>query len=47
VSAAVLESAFALCLGCVLFAQLMRLGVISPEVCEACNDVRLRYSQNG
>lgn len=47
VVAATLESAFAVCLGCLLFAQLMRVGVISPEVCVACQDVRLRYSQNG
>ncbi|MEO7262089.1 MAG: DUF4395 domain-containing protein [Jatrophihabitantaceae bacterium] len=45
--AALLESAFALCLGCVLFGQLMRAGVISAEVCRACDDVSLRYSQNG
>jgi hypothetical protein len=47
VLAALLESVFALCLGCMMFAQLMRAGVISPEVCRACNDVGLRYSQNG
>ena len=47
VLAALLESVFALCLGCVLFGQLMRVGVISAEVCRACNDVGLRYSQNG
>jgi len=47
VLAATLESVFAICLGCLLFAQLMRAGVISPAVCRACDDVRLRYSQNG
>jgi uncharacterized protein DUF4395 len=38
--AATLESAFALCLGCRLFALLMRAGVIPAEVCERCNDLR-------
>jgi hypothetical protein len=45
--AALLESALALCLGCVLFGRLMRAGVLSADVCRACNDVGLRYSQNG
>jgi hypothetical protein len=40
--AATLESVFAFCLGCKIFAFLMRVGVISEEVCEACNDIRLR-----
>jgi hypothetical protein len=34
--AATLESAFALCVGCKLFAGLMRVGVIPPSVCAAC-----------
>jgi Domain of unknown function (DUF4395) len=37
--AAVLESAFGLCLGCKAFALLMRAGAIPPEVCERCNDI--------
>jgi hypothetical protein len=37
VLAAVLESAFGICLGCRAFALLMRAGVIPPEVCESCN----------
>ncbi len=40
--AAVLESAFAICVGCAIFAQLMRLGMIPDETCEACNDVSAR-----
>ena len=40
VVAAALESVFAFCLGCVIFAQLMRVGVIPPETCEQCNDIR-------
>ncbi|HEV7887721.1 MAG TPA: DUF4395 domain-containing protein [Acidimicrobiales bacterium] len=39
---ATLESVFALCVGCKVFAVLMRLGVIPPEVCEACNNISLR-----
>jgi hypothetical protein len=37
--AAVLESAFGVCLGCKAFALLMRVGVIPPEVCESCNNI--------
>jgi hypothetical protein len=38
--AATLESVFALCLGCKIFAMLMRAGVIPEGVCESCNDIR-------
>jgi hypothetical protein len=34
-----LESIFALCLGCRVFAVLMRIGVIPQSVCEECNDI--------
>jgi len=37
--AATLESVFALCIGCKIFAVLMRAGVIPEEVCESCNDL--------
>ncbi len=37
--AAVLESVFAVCLGCKIFALLMRKGVIPESVCEACLDI--------
>ena len=40
--AATLESVFAYCLGCKVFALLMRVGIIPSEVCEACNDLSLR-----
>jgi len=40
--AATLESVFAYCIGCKVFALLMRVGIIPPEVCEACNDLSLR-----
>jgi Domain of unknown function (DUF4395) len=38
-SAAFLESAFGLCLGCKAFALLMRIGVVPTSVCESCNDI--------
>ena len=40
--AALLESALGLCLGCRIFAVLMRFGVIPESVCEECNDLSLR-----
>jgi hypothetical protein len=40
--AAVLESVFAICVGCQAFAVLMRLGVIPEAVCEECNNIWLR-----
>ena len=42
VVAATLESVFAYCIGCRVFAALMRVGIIPPDVCEACNDLRLQ-----
>ena len=39
VVAASLEAFLGLCLGCKVFALLMRAGVIPAEVCERCNDV--------
>ena len=38
-AAAFVESAFAYCLGCKMFALLMRAGVIPAEVCERCNSI--------
>ena len=38
-AAAFLESVFAVCLGCMAFALLMRGGIVPAEVCERCNDV--------
>lgn len=40
--AAFLEAAFGLCLGCRIFAVLMRAGVVPESVCEECNDLSLR-----
>ena len=37
--AATLESVFAICLGCKMFAVLMRIGIIPESVCERCNDI--------
>jgi hypothetical protein len=42
--AATLEAVFAVCLGCKVFALLMRAGIIPPEVCVACNDVPARLA---
>ncbi|MEY4196999.1 MAG: hypothetical protein RL482_1091, partial [Actinomycetota bacterium] len=40
--AATLESVFAICLGCIMFSFLMKLGVIPQSVCESCKDITLR-----
>lgn len=42
VVAATLESVFGYCVGCRVFAVLMRLGLIPPDVCAACSDLSLR-----
>jgi hypothetical protein len=39
VVAASLEAFVGFCLGCQVFALLMRAGVIPEEVCERCNDL--------
>ena len=39
VVAATLESVFAYCLGCKVFALLMRAGVIPANVCEECSNI--------
>jgi hypothetical protein len=43
--AALLESAFGLCLGCKVFTVLMRKGLIPDTVCAACADVTLRHPE--
>ena len=40
--AATLESVFAICLGCTIFAWLMRVGAIPESVCVECNNIWLR-----
>lgn len=39
VGAAFLESAFGYCLGCKIFAVLMRAGIVSEDACERCNNI--------
>ena len=39
VVAATLESAFAICLGCIKFGLLMRVGVVPDTVCARCIDI--------
>jgi hypothetical protein len=39
VVAATLESAFAICLGCITFGLLMRVGVVPDTVCDRCIDI--------
>jgi hypothetical protein len=39
IAAATLESAFGLCLGCKVFALLMRLGAVPDDVCAECSDI--------
>lgn len=36
-----LEASVGFCVGCRIFALLMRIGVVPQEVCEACNDISL------
>ena len=40
--AAFLESAFAVCLGCIMFGWLIRWGVVPERICEQCNNLNLR-----
>ena len=40
---AILESVLGLCVGCKVFALLMRAGVIPDSVCEECNDLSLHW----
>ena len=42
VVAAGLESLFAVCLGCIVFGWLMRVGVIPQEICAECADISRR-----
>jgi hypothetical protein len=45
VAAAGLESGLGFCIGCTIFAGLMRIGVIPEETCEACANITLRQPQ--
>ena len=42
VAASALESIFAFCVGCKIFAALMRVGIIPEQACPECADIRLR-----
>ena len=46
VVAASLESFFAVCLGCIAFGWLMRIGIVPENVCEECNNITLRSRAN-
>jgi hypothetical protein len=43
--AALLESAFGLCLGCRAFTVLMRAGLVPKNVCAACADITVRHPE--
>ena len=45
--AATLESVFAFCVGCRIFAVLMAIGLVPQSVCEACNDLSVARSSAG
>jgi hypothetical protein len=42
IAGATLEAVFALCLGCKIFAALMRHGIVPASACEACADIAKR-----
>ena len=44
IGAATLESVFAICLGCIVFNQLMRWNLIPDSVCVECADVNRRLA---
>jgi Domain of unknown function (DUF4395) len=43
--AATLESVFAFCIGCTVFAGLMRVGLVSEQTCVACANISPRTPQ--
>jgi hypothetical protein len=45
VAAAALESVFALCIGCRIFAGLMRAGILPETVCLECADISARLQR--
>lgn len=44
---ALLEAALGFCIGCKMFAGLMRIGVIPESVCVECNDISARLRAKG
>jgi hypothetical protein len=45
--AASLEAFAGFCLGCKIFAVLMRVGLIPADTCEECNNLQLRWARQG
>ncbi len=45
IGAAGLEAFLGVCLGCKVFALLMKTGVIPQSACESCNDIWSRYPE--
>ena len=43
---AILESVFAFCAGCWVFAQAMKVGLVPEETCAACADISLRQRES-
>lgn len=44
-AAALLEAALGFCLGCVIFRQLIKVGVVPETICVACNDLSTRLAK--
>lgn len=44
-SAATLEATLGMCLGCKMFALLMKVGVIPHSICEECSNLSARYPE--
>lgn len=44
-AAATMESVFGFCIGCAVFARLMRAGLVPERTCAACADISLRTPQ--
>jgi hypothetical protein len=44
IAAAALEGFVGYCLGCAIFGQLMKVGLIPEEVCADCADITRRYA---
>ena len=42
--AATLESVFGYCVGCRIFALLMRIGLVPEDICESCNNIWTRQA---
>jgi hypothetical protein len=47
IAAASLEAFAGFCLGCKIFAILMRTGLIPEDTCEECNNLQLRWARQG